>query len=87
MKYNKFIHWLGFHNPMRCERNKMFPNLDLPSGFNGITRPKVSTFSIWTVIETQYLCLDCGRTFWMPCGNFEEWKLNEIIYRMIISPK
>lgn len=75
-KYNLF-HILGFHKHLNCEEFSEF-------GFEPDTKLEYdSPWSLFAVKYTRYLCLDCGRKFWMPRGNFEEMKMHEKIVSLL----
>jgi len=62
-------HFLGFHNPINC----------IETG--EVKFDYQNSFALIITKYTEYQC-DCGRKFWMPKGDFEEWKMEEITYKM-----
>lgn len=77
-KYNLW-HLLGFHN---CSNAIEFGDF----GLGGET--KIEYDSPWSVFGTKYThyqCLDCGRKFWMPSGEFEKIRLNEKIIKILTN--
>ena len=62
---------MGMHNFTRCEEYGDF-------GMGGET--KVDYNSPWAMFGTKYTrykCLDCGRKFWYPKGDFEMRKATD----------
>ena len=68
----KIKHLLGFHDPLTCKETG-----EIKFEYQG-------AFDLMITKFTQYQC-GCGRKFWMPAGSFEEWKMQEITYRMILN--
>jgi len=77
-KHNKrwnLWHLLGFHKHLNCVEYGDF------GGDFKIEYP--NPWSLFGVKYNRYQCLECGRKFWMPKGNFEEIKSNERFFKSL----
>jgi len=75
----KIGHILGFHNHLKCVEYNDF-------GLGGETKIEYpNPWSLFGIKYTHYQCLECGRKFWMPKGNFEERRMNEIFFERLKS--
>lgn len=65
-------HILGLHKYARCIEYGDY-------GLGGEIKIEYNNpWSLFAVKYTRYQCQDCERKFWMPKGNFEEMKSQEL---------
>ena len=79
-KYNLW-HILGFRKYTRCIEYGDY-------GLGGETKIEYSNpWALFGTRYTRYQCIDCGRKFWMPKGNFEEIKMHEKMVDLLLKAK